>query len=159
PFIFSRGHWLSHDSARQAARQIHFNFPELCKRVVACCAGAKSVASWSEQDGQISRTLIFNTDNGKRVVVRLPIPAAMSTQRSTPLSTVVSFKTNIPVPRILEWREDSKSTVSHPYMIVEHASGNSLHQIWQGMGKVQKFKCLKSVAQQLAKSSELCFPA
>lgn len=76
PFIISRGHWLSHDSARQTARQIRFNFPELCKRVVACCAGAKSVASWSKQDGHISRTLVFHTDNGKRVVVRLPTPAA-----------------------------------------------------------------------------------
>lgn len=76
PFIFLRGHWLSHDSARQAARQIHFDFPELCKRVVACCPGANSIASWSKQDGHISRTLIFHTDNGKRLVVRLPTPAA-----------------------------------------------------------------------------------
>ncbi|KAH0374032.1 hypothetical protein KCU65_g382, partial [Aureobasidium melanogenum] len=76
PFLFSRGHWLSHDSARQTARQIHFNFPELCKGVVACSAGAKSVASWSKQDGHISRTLTFHTDNGKRIVVRLPTPAA-----------------------------------------------------------------------------------
>lgn len=76
PFIFSRGHWLSHDSARQAARRICFNFPELCRRVVACCAGASSIASWSKQDGNISRTLVFNTDTGKCIVVRLPTPAA-----------------------------------------------------------------------------------
>ncbi|KAH0042858.1 hypothetical protein KCU78_g709, partial [Aureobasidium melanogenum] len=76
PFIFLRGHWLSHDSARQAARQIHFEIPELCKRVVACCPGVNSIASWTKQDGHISRTLIFHTDNGKRLVVRLPTPAA-----------------------------------------------------------------------------------
>lgn len=180
PFIFSRGHWLSHDSVRQTARQIHFNFPALCKRVVACCAGANSVASWSKQDGCISRTLIFHTDNGKRVVVRLPTPAAGPTSRNVNSGVatikycrfdcqdllllrsnymIVSSKIDIPVPRNLEWREDSKSAVSHPYLIVEHASGVSLHQIWQDLGKVQKIKCLKSVAQQLAKSSELCFPA
>ncbi|KAG9855400.1 hypothetical protein KCU98_g1733, partial [Aureobasidium melanogenum] len=66
PFIFSRGYWLSHDRARQAARQIYFNIPELCKRVVACCPGAHSIASWSKQVGHISRTLTFHTDNGKR---------------------------------------------------------------------------------------------
>ncbi|KAG9697822.1 hypothetical protein KCU95_g3330, partial [Aureobasidium melanogenum] len=103
-------------------------------RVVACCAGAKSVASWSKQDGHISRTLIFYTDNGKRVVVRLPTPAAGPAGRNVN-SEVATIK------------------------YLEHGSGIPLHHIWQNLGKVQKIKCLKSVAQQLAKSSELCFPA
>ncbi|KAG9517844.1 hypothetical protein KCV07_g5963, partial [Aureobasidium melanogenum] len=163
PFIFLRGHWLSHDSARQAARQIHFDFPELCKRFVACCPGANSIASWSKQDGHISRTLIFHTDNGKRLVVRLPTPAAGPAGRNvnSEVATIkyLSFKTDIPVPQIFEWREDTKNTVGHPYLIVGHASGAPLHQIWQDLGKVQKIKCLKSIAHQLAKSSELCFSA
>ncbi|KAG9564275.1 hypothetical protein KCU79_g5184, partial [Aureobasidium melanogenum] len=147
PFIFSRGHWLLHDSARQAARQIHFDFPELCERVVVCCPGANSIASWSMQDGHISRTLIFHTDNGKRLVVRLPTPAAGPAGRNvnSEVATIkyLSFKPDIPVPQILEWREDTENTVGHPYLIVGHASGVPLHQIWQDLGKVQKITCLK----------------
>ncbi|KAH0386241.1 hypothetical protein KCU92_g2881, partial [Aureobasidium melanogenum] len=163
PFIFSRGHWLSHDSARQAARRIRFDFSELCKRVVACCTGAKSVVSWSKQDNLIYRTLVFHTDSGKCVVVRLPTPAAGLAGRvvNSEVATIryLTSKTDIPVPSILEWTEDNDNTVGHPYLMMEHATGVSLHDIWSKLRGDWKKKCVKAICRQLTKTTQLCFPA
>jgi hypothetical protein len=44
----------------------------LCKRIVELCPGAVSIASYEKKEGGFNKVFIFTTDNGKRIVARLP---------------------------------------------------------------------------------------
>lgn len=76
PYAYSSGRWLCWDKSERESRYIPFNFSALCKRAIALCPGAKSIASYEKKEGGYNRVFIFtmdNTmDNTRRVVARLP---------------------------------------------------------------------------------------
>jgi hypothetical protein len=59
-----------------AACFIHFDFDDLCRRVVALCPGARAISSWDKKEGGFNRVFIFHMDNGKWIVARLPFGLA-----------------------------------------------------------------------------------
>lgn len=72
PYAYSSGRWLCWDKLERESRYIHFNYSALCKRVIALCPGAKSIASYEKKEGGYNRVFIFTMNNKRRVVARLP---------------------------------------------------------------------------------------
>lgn len=72
PQNYTTGRWLRRDKQERDARYISFDFDALRKRVVALCQGATSIVSYEKKEGGFNRVFIFTSDNGKRVVARLP---------------------------------------------------------------------------------------
>jgi hypothetical protein len=44
----------------------------LCRKIVELCPGAVSIASYEKKEGGFNKVFIITTDNGKRIVARLP---------------------------------------------------------------------------------------
>ncbi|KAF1965126.1 hypothetical protein BU23DRAFT_585168 [Bimuria novae-zelandiae CBS 107.79] len=127
PYNYTSGRWLRQDVLQWDARIVQFDFDALCRRVVALCPGARSITS----------VFIFYTDDGKRVVARLPFPLA-GAQRLTTNSEAATIKflqaeTSIPIQSILEWSDDASISIGSEYIIMEHAPGISSHEKWPTM--------------------------
>jgi hypothetical protein len=58
---------------------------------VALCPGTSSITSYDKKEGGFNRVFIFHTDNGKRVVARLPFSLA-GPPRWTTNSEVATIK-------------------------------------------------------------------
>jgi len=71
-YTYTGGRWLLNDKLQREARYIQFDFGVLCKRVVELCPGATSILNFEKKEGGFNRVFIFTTDNGKRLVARLP---------------------------------------------------------------------------------------
>lgn len=72
PYLYTSGRWLNRDRLQRDARVVNFNFPALCEKVIALCPGAIEIQSFEKKEGGFNRVFIFQMDNGKRIVARIP---------------------------------------------------------------------------------------
>ncbi|KAL6157740.1 hypothetical protein ACJQWK_08047 [Exserohilum turcicum] len=163
PFNYTTGRWLRRDAQERAARCIRFDFDALCRRVVALCPGATAVTGYSKKEGGFNRIFVFHTDNAKRVVARLPFAVA-GPRRLTTASEVATIrflqeKTNIPIPKILDWSDDASNAIGAEYIIMEHAPGISLSEKWPSMGVGEQIRCIEAIFQTLKELDDMQFPA
>ena len=91
PHNYSSGRWLRHDNQERQSRFIGFDFEALGRKVIELCPGAGSIASCDIKEGGYNRVLLFHTDNGKRVVARLPFSVA-GPSRLTTSSEIATIK-------------------------------------------------------------------
>ncbi|KAL9038629.1 MAG: hypothetical protein Q9214_005202, partial [Letrouitia sp. 1 TL-2023] len=181
PYTYTSGRWLRSDETQRSARHITFDFEALCRRVIELCPGAASVSNCEKKEGGFNRVFIFTTDNGQRLVARLPFtlagPPRMTTQSEIatirygksiisrmalwliPGSDVVQAKTSIPIPRILDWCDNSSTSIRTEYIIMEHADGIQLQQIWPKMSGDQKIRCINAIYQKMKEIANVEFPA
>jgi hypothetical protein len=68
--------WHRRDKEEQDARYLAFSFDALCRKIVELCPGTNSIASYEKKEGSSNRIFIFSTDDGKRVVAKVPFPHA-----------------------------------------------------------------------------------
>lgn len=84
PRVFSGGQWLKNYEAQCSACYIEFDFNSLCNKVIQNCPGASSTAHREKKEGGSSRVSLLTTDNGQRLVAKLPTslvgPRAMVTK-------------------------------------------------------------------------------
>lgn len=53
-----------------------FNIDQLCKKVLSLCPSAISIRSCKKLEGGFSKAFVITTDNGKRLVAKLPTSVA-----------------------------------------------------------------------------------
>ncbi len=181
PYTYTSGRWLRSDEIQRSARYINFDFEALCRRVIELCPGAVSVSSCEKKEGGFNRVFIFTTDNGQRLVARLPFalagPSRMTTQSEVATvrygkfvfsrtalllingSDIVQAKTSIPIPRILDWCDDASNSIGTEYIIMEYADGVQLQQMWPNMAGDQKIRCIKAIYQKIKEIANVEFPA
>lgn len=70
----------------------------------------------------------------------------------------VQQNAKIPIPTILDWSDDLNNPIGSAYIIIEHAGGVSLHEIWPNMSFTQRMNCIGSISTNIMKMSELDFP-
>lgn len=75
-FEYTRGRWLIDDAEELRARFLAFNYENLCALVLANCPGSTYITALEKREGSNTRVLIFSTDNGKKLVARLPTSVA-----------------------------------------------------------------------------------
>jgi hypothetical protein len=71
----------------------------------------------------------------------------------------VQAKTDIPIPRILDWSDDASYVIGSEYIIMEYASGIPLHKKWPTMDVSDQVRCIKDICQKLQEIVDLNFPA
>ena len=74
----------------------------------------------------------------------------------------VQTKTNIPIPRILDYSHDASdetNTVGSEYIIMEHATGVPLHEKWHKMTGDQQVRCIDAIYRTIKEVVGLEFPA
>lgn len=180
PYAYSSGRWLCWDKSERESRYIQFNFSALCKRAIALCPGAKSIASYEKKEGGYNRVFIFTMDNTRRVVARLPTrlsgppglttnsevatikycrfqPSVVQLCSRSRLCASVQSETTIPIPNILEWKDFSTNDVGSEYIIMEHAKGTQLHQIWPAMSLKQQVACTGAIVRNIKQMAAINF--
>ncbi|KAL9576096.1 MAG: hypothetical protein Q9212_007389 [Teloschistes hypoglaucus] len=163
PYTYTSGRWLRHEKLNRDARCIRFDFDALRKRVVQLCSGVASIASYEKKEGGNNRIFVFTCDNGKRVVARLPTQVA-GPPRLTTNSEVATIKylqsnTTVPIPKILDWSDDSSNAIGSEYIIMEHVAGVQLHQKWPVMSAKQKFVFIQAISKNVQQIAAIDFPA
>ncbi|KAL8829820.1 MAG: hypothetical protein Q9170_005999, partial [Blastenia crenularia] len=174
PRIYSSGRWLRWDKLERESRYIEFNFAALCKRAVELCPGAMSIASYEKKEGGYNKVFIFTMDNASRVVARLPTrisgPPKLTTNSEVATIKYCELRVLclvitqllifvIPIPKILEWSDDSTNAIGSEYIIMEHAKGVQLHQIWPAMSLEQQVACTGAIVENIKQMAALDFPA
>jgi len=71
----------------------------------------------------------------------------------------VRSKTTIPIPRVIDWSDDSDNPVGHEYMLMEHCQGVKLSEIWMDLTSSAQIRCIESVTRCLQQMASLDFPA
>lgn len=182
PHVYTSGRWLRNDKLERDSRHISFDFESLCKRVIALCAGAVSIATYDKREGGFNRVFIFTTNNEKRVVARLPFalagPSMLTT--SSEVATIkyrmfcpffgskdkaatdcydilVQSNTSIPIPKILDWSDDASNSIGSEYIIMEHSTGVQLAQRWPTMTGDQQIRCIETVYQKVKEMVDIKF--
>ncbi|EEH22903.2 hypothetical protein PABG_05114 [Paracoccidioides brasiliensis Pb03] len=162
PFAYTSGRWLHLDKLQREARYIQFNFDCLCDKVLSLCPSATSIQSYQKLEGGFNRAFIFTTDDGRRVVAKFPTSVAGSarfvTNSEVATITYLQHHLKIPIPTILDWCDDPSNPIGSAYIIMEHAGGISLYQMWPKMSFSQRMNCIRSISTGIMKMSELNFP-
>jgi hypothetical protein len=184
PHIYTSGRWLRRDKLERDSRYILFDFNRLCERVVEMCPGAFSIAAYEKKEGGYNRVFIFSTDNGKRVVAKLPFSlagplrlttnsevATMKYRESITIHSIGSLQmlivlcglvqanTDIPIPKILDWSDDASNAIGSEYIIMEHATGVQLHQKWPVMAVDQQISCIDAIYRKAKEMVDMNFSA
>ncbi|KAJ5124973.1 uncharacterized protein N7515_008798 [Penicillium bovifimosum] len=163
PHSYTSGRWLRDDKHQRQLRQIDFNFDELCRRVTDVSHGIKHIKSCEKKEGGFNRVFIFTMDDSSRVVARLPFtsagPAKLATASEVATIQYLQRNTSIPIPKILDWCDDTANIVGSEYIIMEYAAGISLHQKWPYMAGDQKVRCIAAIYKKLREMVDLNFSA
>ncbi|GAQ38341.1 phosphotransferase enzyme family protein [Aspergillus niger] len=140
PHNYTSGRWLRNDDEERASRYIQFDFDALCRKVLALSPGASTITGGQKLEGGFNRVFIFELDNDKRVVARLPFslagPAQLTTSSEIATIEYLQANTTVPIPKILDWSNDATSIdnpIGSEYIIMEHATGVQLHKKWHEM--------------------------
>ena len=173
---------------QREARHISFDFEALCRRVVAVCPGATNINSWNKEEGGFNRVFTFRTDTSKLLVAKMPFSLA-GPPRLTTNSEVATMKycesrihilirgrsesleatnatfllvqqhSDIPIPSVIDWCDDSSNEIGSEYIIMEHADGVQLNLMWPSMNRSQRIECIKNIYRTIRQIDDLRFPA
>jgi hypothetical protein len=180
---------LRRDKLETDSRSIQFSFVALCQKVIELCPEASGIKACRKIEGGFNRVFIFTLDNEKNIVARLPFrlagPAKLTTisevatiryckfiaiiyhlfttySNADHTIGLVQTKTNIPVPRILDYNcdaSDETNIIGSEYIIMEHARGVPLHEKWHKMAGDQQVRCIDAIYRTIKDIAELEFPA
>ncbi|RAH80876.1 hypothetical protein BO86DRAFT_390040 [Aspergillus japonicus CBS 114.51] len=166
PYTYTSGRWLRDDHYERSSRYIAFDFGALCDRVLQLCPDAISIDSCKKLEGGFNRVFVFTMNNSRQLVARLPFvlagPARLVTSSEVATIRYLQLKTKIPIPQIIDWNDDAKSpenTIGSEYIIMEHASGVQLSQVWDDMTGDQRVRCISAIFQKMKGATDLRFPS
>ena len=71
----------------------------------------------------------------------------------------VQSHTTVPIPKILDWSDDSSNAIGSEYIIMEHAVGIQLHQKWPMMSGRQQIDCIQAISMSIQQMAAIEFPA
>jgi hypothetical protein len=71
----------------------------------------------------------------------------------------VRCNTKTPVPKILAWNDDASNPVGNEYVIMEHAEGIELRQLWFGLDNTAQINCIQKITEKVAEMTRLEFSA
>ncbi|KAJ8114623.1 hypothetical protein OPT61_g3536 [Boeremia exigua] len=161
PHKYTNGCWLNNDRLNREARYVEFNFAALCGKAVSVCTGATKVVRYEKKEGGFNRVFILWLDNGAHVVARVPFriagPRRLTTNSEVATMAYIRSCTKIPVPKVLDWSDD-ESSIGTEYIIMEHADGVQLHNVWPSMTPHQHMLCVKNIGFITAEMAKLSFP-
>lgn len=83
PHAYTSGRWLRRDKEERASRYISFDFQALCHKVLELSPGASTITRCQKLEGGFNRVFIFELNNNKRMVARLPFTLAGPAQLTT----------------------------------------------------------------------------
>ncbi|EFW19952.1 conserved hypothetical protein [Coccidioides posadasii str. Silveira] len=162
-FAYTSGRWLHLDKPQRDARYIHFNFDRLCEKVLSLCPSATFIESCEKLEGGFSKAFVMKTNNGRRVVAKFPMsvagPATYVTNSEVATITYLQRHTKIPIPALLDWSDDPTNPIGSAYIIMEHAGGVALQEVWDGLPLDKKVKTIGAICTRIAPISKLDFPA
>jgi hypothetical protein len=75
------------------------------------------------------------------------------------LTTIARRNTKIPVPKILTWDDDADNPVGSEYIIMSHAEGTELRQLWFGLDSGVQIECIRNITEKIAEMTRLKFSA
>lgn len=67
--------------------------------------------------------------------------------------------TKVPIPAILDWCDDPANPIGSAYIIMEHAGGVQLQEIWTELPSDMKVKSIGAICSSIRPISEIDFPA
>ncbi|PYI17003.1 hypothetical protein BO99DRAFT_464480, partial [Aspergillus violaceofuscus CBS 115571] len=172
PYTYTSGRWLRDDELEYFSYYIAFDFGALCNRVLQLCPAASSIDNCKKLEGgergggDSNRVFVFTMNNSRQIVARLPfaLTGLVRLTTSSEVATIryLQLKTNVPIPTIIDWSDDVKSPdnpIGSEYIIMEHASGVPLHQIWDRMAGDQRVRCISAIFQKMKGATDLRFPS
>ncbi|KAL4750139.1 hypothetical protein BDW72DRAFT_204135 [Aspergillus terricola var. indicus] len=147
PYTYTSGRWLRRDKMETDSRYIQFSFVALCQKVIDLCPEANRIKAC-----YIVATLPF----------RLAGPAKLTTLSEVATIRYLQMKTNIPIPRILDYNGDASdeaNMIGSEYIIMEHATGVPLHEKWHKMAGDQQVRCIDAIYRTMKDIVDLEIPA
>ena len=180
-FRYTSGRWLRSDRRQRDHRTVEFNHDALCRRILQIFTDASSIRFLGKKEGGFSKVLLFATDTGQKILARLPTrvlgPRRLTTnsevatiqyctlggslleRRCYTIYCTVQSKTTIPIPKTLDWSDDSHNPVGHEYTSVEHCRGIQLSEMSTDPSSSAQIRCIESVTRYIQQMTDLEFPA
>ncbi|EDN06377.1 predicted protein [Histoplasma mississippiense (nom. inval.)] len=152
-FAYTAGRWLHLDKLQRDARYLEFNLDCLYERVLSLCPSATSIKSCQKLEGGFSRAFVITTNNGRQVVAKFPTSVA------GPARYVTNSEVATITYSILDWCDDPTNPIGSAYIIMEHAGGVQLQEVWADVPVHVKVKIVGAICFSILPISQLDFPA
>lgn len=90
-------------------------------------------------------------DSGVKVVAKIPTklagPPRLTTSSEVATMQLISEKTTVPVPRILNWNNNSHGQLGTEYIIMDFIDGVRLGEVWDTMDALQRLQCTEKLSR------------
>ncbi|KAJ6060042.1 hypothetical protein N7444_002974 [Penicillium canescens] len=148
-FRYTSGRWLWDEEQQLRDRYQTFNVAELQSLAAKAVRSDSCISITKLAEGGYNKVFRLITNDGKRVLARIPNPNAGPAFYST-ASEVATMELardflQIPVPRIFDWSATSNNAVGSEYIIMEEASGTQLGVVWDQLSPDKKLSIMREI--------------
>ncbi|KAM5468490.1 hypothetical protein MferCBS49748_003537 [Microsporum ferrugineum] len=150
-FRYTSGRWVWDERQQLEERYREFNVLELQKIALELSSSGSCVRMEKLGEGSYNKSFKLTMDDGKAVVARIPNPNAGPSSLTTASEVAtMDFLRNVlhvPVPEVLAWNSavDPTNCVGAEYIIMEHATGRNLADVWTDMDLEQKVQTMEDI--------------
>ncbi|THC90747.1 hypothetical protein EYZ11_009794 [Aspergillus tanneri] len=155
---YTSGRWVWDEKEQLRERYREFDILELQKVAMESASSDSCVSMEKLGEGSYNKSFQLTMANGKAVVARIPNPNAgpafLTTASEVATMDFLRNTLHLPVPKVLAWNSavDSTNRVGAEYIIMEHAPGKNLADIWTDMDlehKIQTMEDIVTIQQKL----------
>ncbi|KAL4935124.1 hypothetical protein BDV06DRAFT_217657 [Aspergillus oleicola] len=160
-FRYTSGRWLWYEEQQLRDRFSPFNVSQL-QRVAAAGLGVRECVGIAKlAEGSFNKTFKLTMDDGSSAIARIPHPVAGPRHYTTASEVAtMDFARNvldIPAPQVFAWSADAENPVGSEYIIMEHAPGTKLDDVWNDLSLEEKVAIVKNLVSLQKKMLSLSF--
>ncbi|KAL1885406.1 hypothetical protein Plec18167_000900 [Paecilomyces lecythidis] len=150
-FSYTSGRWVWGEEEQLQERYCRFDILELQKAAMRSESAASCVGMEKLGEGSYNKSFRLTMASGKVLVARIPNPNAgpafLTTASEVATMDFLGNILHLPVPKVLAWNSstDSENRVGAEYIIMEHAPGKNLADVWSDMDLDRKVQTMKDI--------------
>ncbi|KAE8147108.1 phosphotransferase family protein [Aspergillus avenaceus] len=150
-FNYTSGRWIWDEEQQLQERYREFDILEMQKIAMESSSSGSCVSMAKLGEGSYNKSFKLTMSNGKIVVARIPNPnagpACLTTASEVATMDFLRTILLIPVPKVLAWNSavDSTNRVGAEYILMEHAPGKNLADVWSDMDLERKVRTMEDI--------------
>ncbi|KAB8272597.1 phosphotransferase family protein [Aspergillus minisclerotigenes] len=150
-FRYTSGRWIWDERQQLRERYREFDILEVQKIAMELSSSGPCVSMAKIGEGSYNKSFKLTMGNGKTVIARIPNSNAglafLTTASEVATMDFLRTILHLPVPKVLAWNStvDSTNRVGAEYIIMEHAPGKNLADVWTEMDLESKVQTMEDI--------------
>ncbi|WEW56950.1 hypothetical protein PRK78_002409 [Emydomyces testavorans] len=163
-FAYRAQRWMWNEPLQLQRRYVGFNLNGLIQVAVQAAGGNVTCTNITKlPEGNFNKVFMMTMSNGQQLIVKIPNPNAgrkhYTTASEVATMNYLSYKVEIPVPKVLEYcSRIDESAIDAEYIVLEKAPGVELSHVWDNLSPRDKSTLVKQLGEITGRLSKATFP-